>query len=97
MLAVTQAGSGPKKVSKGKIRRKKGQTRGLEELAGVEMITIWSPVRIACKSRFISSFETVRHSQLCSYGLPGLSYESPGSPTLCIVFGCSITLAETVI
>lgn len=35
MLAATLAGSGPKKVSKGKIRRKKGQTRGLAELAGL--------------------------------------------------------------
>ena len=35
MLAATLAGSGPKKVSKGKVRRKKGQTRGLAELAGL--------------------------------------------------------------
>ena len=35
MLAATLAGSGPTKVGKGKIRRKKGQTRGLAELAGL--------------------------------------------------------------
>ena len=35
MLAATLQGSGPKKVSKGKVRRKKGQTRGLAELAGL--------------------------------------------------------------
>lgn len=34
MLAATLAGSGPKKVSKGKVRRKKG-SRGMSELAGL--------------------------------------------------------------
>lgn len=35
MLAATLAGSGPKKVSKGKVRRKKGHSRGFGELAGL--------------------------------------------------------------
>lgn len=35
MLAATLSGSGPKKVSKGKVRRKKGFGRGLRELAGM--------------------------------------------------------------
>ena len=35
MLAATLQGSGPKKVSKGKVRRKKGQSRGMAELAGL--------------------------------------------------------------
>ena len=35
MLAATLAGSGPKKVSKGKVRRKKGASRGFAELAGL--------------------------------------------------------------
>ena len=35
MLAATLAGSGPKKVSQGKVRRKKGQSRGFAELAGL--------------------------------------------------------------
>lgn len=36
MLAATLAGSGPKKVSKGKVRRKKGSlSRAMSELAGL--------------------------------------------------------------
>ena len=35
MLAATLAGSGPKKISQGKVRRKKGQSRGFAELAGL--------------------------------------------------------------
>ncbi len=49
------------------------------------MMTKWSPVLIACKSRFIISFETARDSQFRSYGLPGLSK-----------CWCSISLVEAV-
>lgn len=35
MLAATLSGSGPKKVSKGKVRRKKGYGRGMAELVGM--------------------------------------------------------------
>ena len=35
MRAATLAGSGPKKVSKGKVRRKKGQSRALQELTSL--------------------------------------------------------------